>query len=82
MILKFMGSRNGLFIIVTILRDIGSGVRFTPEITGLLSSYAFIPFMGPPSPLFGRYWGSFLGVKRLKLEAGNWPPPNAGVKND
>jgi hypothetical protein len=49
MVLKFMGSRNCLFCIVTILRDGGAGVRFTSELRGSLSSYASIPSMGPHS---------------------------------
>lgn len=57
MVLKFMGSRNCLFCIVTILRDGGSGVRFTPEVRDILSSYASVFSMGPPSPVFDKYWG-------------------------
>ena len=57
-VLNFIGSRNCLFCIVSILRDGGTGVRFIPEVRSLLSPYASVPSMGPHIPLFSRYWDS------------------------
>jgi len=71
MILKFMGSRNCLFRVVTILRDGGSEVRLTPEIRDLLSSYASVHSRAHLA-LYSISTGAlYLGVMRLKFEAGN-----------
>jgi len=37
--------------------------------------------LGPPSPLFSVYWGSFLKFKRPGHEINHSPPPSAEVKN-
>jgi hypothetical protein len=66
-----MGSRNCQFCIVNILRDGGSGVSCTPEIR-VYSLHLRLYVLWAHLALYSVGAGTlYLGVMRLKLEAGN-----------